>query len=215
MTQRRPLGSKVICTALARSGNCSSEAKRLILRFLAGVILAIASLPLRKTCSPLGPAPGRLVLTGIKDGVFESLTVRSPPLRDRPNPFVAVGRHNVQDLHFPIHDDAVRLAVYKHKVGATAENRIAVDRPITIEEVKILIDHGGANLGKRRGVRLGSRAEKSGVDRRGDSFVAEFVEMNAVDRQRPGGLDVKGQAWLVKIDKENMVLLRRPAMASV
>ncbi len=64
---------------LASSGNSFSEANRLTFRFLPIVICLMASSPERNKCSPFGPAPGLLVLTGMNGGVFESSTVYSLP----------------------------------------------------------------------------------------------------------------------------------------
>ena len=83
-------------------------------------------------------------------GVLLSLTLRSPPFGDGPDPLVAVGGHHVEDFHFALGDDAVGLPADEREVGPAAEDREAVDGPVAVEPVEVLVEHGLADLLHRR-----------------------------------------------------------------
>ena len=83
-------------------------------------------------------------------------------LGDGPDPLVAVGGHHVEDFHLALGDHAVGLAVGEAQVGAAAEDRVAVDRPIAVEPVEVLVEDGLAELVEARRVGAGSGRERAG-----------------------------------------------------
>ena len=85
-------------------------------------------------------------------------------LRDGPDPLVAVGGHHVEDFHLALGDHAVGLAVGEAQVGAAAEDRVAVDRPVAVEPVEVLVEDGLAELVEVRLALRGPIAGSKPVD---------------------------------------------------
>ena len=70
------------------------------------------------------------------------------PLCRRPNDFVAVRRHYVENFHLALRHLAVGLSVGEFQVRAAAVNRIPVRRPIAFVPMEVLVEDGRADCGK-------------------------------------------------------------------
>ena len=89
---------------------------------------------------------------------------------------------------------------------AAAVDVAAVDGPIVVEELEVLLLHGGmerlqVGLGRR-----GPRAEEGLVEHRGELPVALVAQMDAVDRQRLVGRLVQLLAGREQVDEDHAVL---------
>ena len=101
-------------------------------------------------CSPFGPRPGLLVLTGMNGGVFASSTTRSLPWATAQ---IRLSRLAVITSSTSISRWATTRLVWpsvKLQVGAAAEDRVAVDGAIAIEPVEVLVEDRLAELVEAR-----------------------------------------------------------------
>ena len=118
---------------------------------------------------------------------------------DGPDTLIAVRDHLAQlgELGREI-DDAKRGF-------APAIDVTAVDRPIVVKELQVLLVDRRAQLFQVDRVgRAG--AEQGGVEHAADLGVAALVQMHAVDRQRPLGLGHQLAAGREQVDKHDMIL---------
>src|SRR5262245_5621057 len=101
------------------------------------------------------------------------------PLGNGPDALVAVGRHDVKNLHLALGHVPIGLAIDEAQIGPPAVDRIAINRAVAIVPVKVAVLHGLADLLHTLGIALRLLAEQSLVDDLGQFLVALFREMDA------------------------------------
>ena len=145
--------------------------------------------PLDRLLAPEIDVPAPLELpgnVGLHRGLAGKVVVLDDevaPLGDGPDPGVAVGRHDVEDLHLAHHHVGVRLAE-PGELGAAAEHVVAVDHPVAAEPVVVLVEHRLPEPLERR---LGGRAcprKQVLHDHVGHGPIALVEQVDAVHRQR-------------------------------
>ena len=66
-------------------------------------------------------------------------------LRGFPDHVVAIGRHDFQDLQFPLHHVEVRLPIDKLQTRTTSEDAVAVGGSVDVVPDMVLGEHGFAD----------------------------------------------------------------------
>ncbi len=159
-----------------------------------------------ETVLPLGTIAGLVGRHGDVRREIRVIRRKFAALCGCPDRLVAIGRHHLEDFHFPQHDGAVGQTVVI-EVRSTAVDVVTIGVAVALEPVEVFVEDRLTQLGDGGVIHGGTRAEERMVDRRCKPAVAALVLMDAVDRQRFSRGFIRFERGVEEVDEADVVVV--------